>query len=55
MEIRQLQPDDRVALERFIERVPDRDRTFFKEDVGDPDVVSAWFRAGESRSVAVDD
>ena len=38
MEIRQLQPGDRDALTRFLRRVPEADRTFFKEDVGDPAV-----------------
>ena len=33
MEIRQLEPGDREALERFLRRVPEGDRTFFKEDV----------------------
>jgi L-amino acid N-acyltransferase YncA len=54
MEIRPLAPDDRAALHAFIERIPERDRTFFKEDVSDPEVVSAWFRTGE-RAVAVAD
>jgi ribosomal protein S18 acetylase RimI-like enzyme len=54
MKIRPLRPSDRPALERFIERVPDGDRTFFKEDVSDPAVVDAWARPGSSRSLAVD-
>jgi ribosomal protein S18 acetylase RimI-like enzyme len=54
MEIRPLQPSDRPAIERFIERVPDGDRTFFKEDVSDAAVVDAWARPGSARSVAVD-
>ena len=33
MDIRPLEPGDREALERFIGRVPEGDRTFFKEDV----------------------
>ena len=44
MEIRQLEPGDREALERFLRRVPEGDRTFFKEDVEDPAVVDAWVR-----------
>jgi ribosomal protein S18 acetylase RimI-like enzyme len=55
MEIRPLAPDDRAALERFLERVPEGDRTFFKEDIRDPDVVAAWFRSPGTRLVAVED
>ena len=54
MEIRPLAPDDRAALERFVERVPEGDRTFFKEDVTDPDVVATWFRSPGTRFVAVE-
>jgi L-amino acid N-acyltransferase YncA len=54
MEIRQLEARDRDALERFLLRIPDGDRTFFKEDVGDPEVVSAWARPGVARSLAVE-
>ena len=55
MEIRPLGPDDREALERFLARVPEGDRTFFKEDVADPAVVDWWLRPGASRALAVDD
>ena len=54
MEIRPLAPDDRAALERFVERVPEGDRTFFKEDVTDRDVVATWFRSPGTRFVAVE-
>jgi ribosomal protein S18 acetylase RimI-like enzyme len=55
MEIRPLRPDDREALERFLERVPEGDRTFFQEDVTDPDVFESWLRPGAARSLAVED
>jgi ribosomal protein S18 acetylase RimI-like enzyme len=55
MEIRPLRGDDREALARFLARVPEGDRTFFKEDVDDPEVIEWWFRPGASRSVAVED
>jgi L-amino acid N-acyltransferase YncA len=54
MEIRPLEPSDRSAVASFIERIPDGDRTFFKEDVGDPETVDRWMRPGAARSVAVD-
>jgi L-amino acid N-acyltransferase YncA len=55
MEIRRLESGDREVLARFLERVPDGDRTFFKEDVEDPAVVDAWLRPGPARVVAVAD
>lgn len=55
MEIRTIEPRDRAALAAFIERIPDGDRTFFKEDVADPTTVDRWMRLDASRSVAVDD
>ena len=55
MEIRQLEPGDREALERFLRRVPEGDRTFFKEDVDDPAVVDAWVRPDTARVLAVDE
>ena len=36
MEIRPTEAGDRPALSRFFERIPESDRTFLKEDVGDP-------------------
>jgi ribosomal protein S18 acetylase RimI-like enzyme len=54
MEIRPIQADDRDAMERFLRRIPEGDRTFFKEDVDDPEVVDAWVRPGAARSIAVD-
>jgi ribosomal protein S18 acetylase RimI-like enzyme len=54
MEIRRIEPGDRAALERFLDEIPDADRTFLKEDVADPDVVAAWVLPGDARSIAVD-
>jgi L-amino acid N-acyltransferase YncA len=55
MEIRRLEKGDEVALTRFLSRIPEGDRTFFKEDVLDADVVAAWVRRGDARSLAVED
>ena len=55
MDIRALEPGDREALERFIGRVPEADRTFFKEDVEAPEVIDAWTHPGPARAVAVAD
>ncbi len=55
MEIKHLEPGDREALERFVARVPEGDRTFFKEDVEAAEVVDAWTRPGPARAVAVQD
>jgi ribosomal protein S18 acetylase RimI-like enzyme len=53
MEVRRIEPADRQALERFLNAIPDADRTFLKEDVGDPEVVAAWVLPGAARSIAV--
>ena len=55
MEIRDLRATDQDAVERFVARVPEGDRTFFKEDVEAPGVVDAWARPGTARAVAVED
>ena len=55
MEIRKVQADDEPAVERFVARIPEGDRTFFKEDVTDPDIVGFWARRGGITSVAVED
>jgi ribosomal protein S18 acetylase RimI-like enzyme len=55
MEIRDLRATDQDAVERFVARVPEGDRTFFKEDVDAPGVVDAWTRPGTARAVAVED
>ena len=54
MEIQRIEPGDRAALERFLDEIPDADRTFLKEDVADPDVVAAWVLPGDARSIAVE-
>jgi L-amino acid N-acyltransferase YncA len=54
MDIRHLEPADRAAVERFLRRIPEGDRTFFKEDVADPAVVDAWVRPGTARVLAVE-
>jgi L-amino acid N-acyltransferase YncA len=55
MEIKQLEPADRVALTRFLARIPEADRTFFKEDLADPGVAERWTQPGTARVVAVDE
>jgi ribosomal protein S18 acetylase RimI-like enzyme len=55
MEIRAIDTGDQRAMDRFLERIPEGDRTFFKEDVEDAAVVDAWLRPGAARSIAVDD
>ena len=46
MDIRPIQPDDQAALIAFFHRMPEGDRTFFKEDVDDPDVLASWAGPG---------
>lgn len=55
MEIRRLEPGDRQALTRFLARVPEPDRTFFKEDVEDPAVIDAWVAPGPIHTIAFHD
>ncbi len=55
MKIRPIQPGDEAALARFFDRIPESDRTFLKEDLGDPAVVSEWARPGAARAIAVQD
>ena len=55
MEIRPIEAGDAPALSTFFERIPESDRTFFKEDVGDPEVLDWWLRPGAARSLAVED
>ena len=54
MEFRLITADDEAALVRFFARIPEADRTFLKEDVDDPAVVTAWARPGTARVVALD-
>jgi ribosomal protein S18 acetylase RimI-like enzyme len=55
MEIRSIQPGDDAALAWFLQRIPEADRTFLKEDVTDPEVVVRWSHPGDARSIAVED
>jgi RimJ/RimL family protein N-acetyltransferase len=55
MEIRPIQPGDDAALAWFLQRIPEADRTFLKEDVTDPEVVVRWSYPGDARSIAVED
>ena len=54
MDIRPLETGDEEAVDRFLDRIPEEDRTFFKEDVAEPEVRAAWFRPGPARLLAVD-
>lgn len=55
MEIRALQSRDRAPLEQFLGRIPEGDRTFFKESVDDPAIVAAWTDDSAGRWLAVGD
>ncbi len=55
MEIRPIEAGDSPALSGFFERIPESDRTFLKEDVGDPRVLEDWVQPGAGRTIAVDD
>ena len=54
MEIRPIEAGDSEALSSFFERIPESDRTFFKEDVGDPRVLADWVRPDTGRTVAIE-
>jgi L-amino acid N-acyltransferase YncA len=53
MEIRNVGVDDERAVERFVARIPEGDRTFFKEDVSGSDVVGFWQRRGGTTAIAL--
>ena len=56
MEVRAPEPADLDALLAFFERVPEHERTFFKEPVLDRDLVAAWLRDERGRrAIAVED
>jgi L-amino acid N-acyltransferase YncA len=55
VEIRQLEPGDREGLTRFLAKVPEADRTFFKEDLSDPAVEANFMAPGPGRTVALED
>ena len=53
MELRELDDGDAPALADFLRRIPEGDRTFFKEAVEDPAVIRAWVDQHRGRWVAV--
>ena len=55
MEIRPVRPGDDAGLAWFLQRIPEADRTFLKEDVTDPEVVVRWSHPGDARSIAIED
>jgi ribosomal protein S18 acetylase RimI-like enzyme len=55
MDIRPIEAGDSPALSDFFERIPESDRTFLKEDVGDPRVLADWVQPDTGRTIAVDD
>jgi L-amino acid N-acyltransferase YncA len=57
MELRSIQTGDVEAVTDFFLRIPERDRTFFNEDVLDPAVVEGFFRPreGDQRLILVED
>jgi L-amino acid N-acyltransferase YncA len=54
VEVRALTNDDVDALTAFFASVPEGDRTFFKEDVDDREVIAKWTAPGDARSIAVE-
>jgi L-amino acid N-acyltransferase YncA len=57
VDLRVIGPDDLEALTEFFRRVPEGDRTFFNEDVLDPDVVRSFTtpRDGDQRLILIDE
>jgi ribosomal protein S18 acetylase RimI-like enzyme len=57
LELRAIEPADLEALQAFFRRVPEGDRTFFNEDVLDPEVVRSFItpRSGDDRAILLDD
>jgi ribosomal protein S18 acetylase RimI-like enzyme len=55
MEVRRLDPSLAKSAQDFFQRIPEGDRTFFKEDVLDEDTVASWAHDARSlRLVAVE-
>jgi ribosomal protein S18 acetylase RimI-like enzyme len=54
MDVHELRSDDVGRVVAFFERVPEGDRTFFKEQVGGADTVTRWLDDGSIRLLAVD-
>jgi L-amino acid N-acyltransferase YncA len=57
LELRVIEPPDLEALQEFFRRVPEGDRTFFNEDVLDPEVVRSFMtpRNGDDRAILIDE
>jgi ribosomal protein S18 acetylase RimI-like enzyme len=55
MDIRPIEAGDSPALSSFFDRIPESDRTFLKEDVGDPRVLAEWVQPDTGRTIAVED
>ncbi|MBV9607175.1 MAG: GNAT family N-acetyltransferase [Solirubrobacterales bacterium] len=55
MDIRPIEAGDSPALSSFFERIPESDRTFLKEDVGDARVLDDWVQPGIGRTIALDE
>jgi len=55
MSIRAVNAEDADALRAFFARIPEGDRTFFKDDVLDAELVAAWVRRGHGRRSVVTD
>ena len=51
MEVRLVGPGDSVRLQAFFRRIPEGDRTFFKEDVLDEASVASWTTDARARRV----
>jgi L-amino acid N-acyltransferase YncA len=49
MQLREPTPDDTTALLDFFARVPEDERTFFKEEVLDRDTVQSWLESPRGR------
>ena len=49
VEIRRVEQSDADALRAFFARVPEGDRTFFREDVLEPGVVERWYADPDQR------
>jgi L-amino acid N-acyltransferase YncA len=54
MTIRRLEAQDAPSLDRFLARIPEGDRTFFKENVDDPEVRAGWYRMSTPPLLAVE-
>jgi ribosomal protein S18 acetylase RimI-like enzyme len=55
MEIRSVSEGDQAALASFLRRIPEGDRTFFKEPVDDPGAAGRWVADGSGRWLAIVD